>query len=331
MNWNIIRIYLRLGRIHSAVLTGLAPAVAAAATGTSLSIYHYLELFLIGLLFHFYLFVYNELRDIAVDKTSGKLKGKPLVDGSITIKSAKTIVFSSIALTLILSIVFFQEKAVMLIPISLLAFLFGGLYDILGKRFPHADYFIATSFFFLTIYGGFSVSQDLNVLVYVIGVLAFMQMLFQNIVAGLKDVDHDYLAGGTSTPIRMGVKIEGKRVLISKKFIAYVSILKMINIFLLITPFIYRMMPFESWQFFISLLLIVIAIFFMIRFLTIKLFDREKIMRSIGFHEMFMFMVIPFILFTYIGLVGMLFLVFFPVIWLGVFLSLLYRRLMPVI
>ena len=95
MNWNIIRIYLRLGRIHSAVLTGLAPAVAAAATGTSLSIYHYLELFLIGLLFHFYLFVYNELRDIAVDKTSEKLKGKPLVNGAIAIKSAKTITLPS--------------------------------------------------------------------------------------------------------------------------------------------------------------------------------------------------------------------------------------------
>jgi 4-hydroxybenzoate polyprenyltransferase len=331
MDWNRLRKYLRLTRIHSAVLTSLTPVVAAAAANASLPIYHYIQLFLIGLLFHFYIFIYNELRDISIDKTSEKLKEKPLIDGSVTVKNAKIIIVSSIILILILTIVFFQEKIIILIPISLLALLFAGLYDIFGKRFSHADYLLAASIFLLAIYGGFSVLQELTVIIYIICALAFMQVLIQNIIAGLKDVDHDYLIKCMSTPSRMGVKTEGKYILITKKFIAYISILKIIQIILLITPFVYSIITFESWQFLASLLLIIIALFFMIQFLTIKVFDREKIMRAIGFHEMFTFMVIPFILFSYTGIGGMLFLIFFPVIWLGVFLIILYGRLMPII
>ena len=107
MNLNTIRTYLRLGRIHSSVLTGITPCVVAAATGVTLSIYHYLELFIIGIIFHIFLFVYNELRDLTIDKASDKLKGKPLVDGSVTVGSAKIIVILSIVLA-ILSI--FLEK-----------------------------------------------------------------------------------------------------------------------------------------------------------------------------------------------------------------------------
>jgi len=331
MNWNIIRTYLRLGRIHSSVLTGITPCVVAAATGVTLSIYHYLALFIIGILFHIFLFVYNELRDITIDKASDKLKGKPLVDGSITVGSAKTIVILSIVLISILTIVFFRERAIMLMPIILLMILFGGLYDILGKRFLHADYFIATSLFLLAIYGGFSVTKNLSALVYIICALAFIQMLAQNIVAGLKDVGHDYLAGGISTPLRMGVKIKEKNILIPKKFITYITVLKIIHIILILTPFIYRMISFETWQIVIVIVLIALTIFFMTQVLTIKIFKREKIMRAIGFHEMFAFIVVPFILFSYIGIVGLLVLVFLPVVWLGIFLILLYGKLMPVI
>ena len=331
MVWKKLRLYLRLGRVHSSVLTALAPVIAAIATNISLSIYHYIELFLIGFIFHIFLFVYNELCDVKIDKTSKKLKGKPLVDGSINLRSAKSIVISSIVIILLLNIVFFKEKSIILIPIILLAFLFGGLYDFFGKHFFHADYFIALSYFSLTIYGGFSVSQNPNILVYIIGSIALMQMLFQNIVAGLKDVDHDYLAGGISTAIRFGVKIKKERLLFTKKFLIYLVILKIIYLYLLISPFVYNMVPYESWQLFFSVFLIVLTIFFMSRFLLIKQFVRERIMRAIGFHEMFTFMVLPFILFGYIGIFGLLILVFLPVVWLGVFLILLYGRLMPVI
>ena len=54
-------------------------------------------------------------------------------------------------------------------------------------------------------------------------------------------------------------------------------------------------------------------------------------MRAIGFHEMFSFMVIPFIIFVYIDIAGLLILVFSPIVWLGIFLIFLYGKLMPAI
>ena len=326
---NTIKTYLRLGRFHSSVLTGVTPCVVAAATGATLSVYYYIVLFIIGITLHISGFVFNELSDLTIDKTSDKLKGKPLVEGSVTVGMAKKIVIFSIIFTLVLTIVFFRERAIVLIPTIFLMALFGGLYDKAGKRFPHSDYFIATSVFFIALFGGLSVTYNLNFLVYVICALAFVQMLVQNIVAGIKDVDHDYLAGGISTPLRMGVKIKDKNILIPKSFITYIIALKIIHLILIFIPFYYHLIPFETWQLYIVIILAALTILFIIKILSTKKFIREKIMRVIGFHEMFAFMVVPFILFSYIGMIGLLVLVFLPVIWLGVFLILLYGKLMP--
>jgi 4-hydroxybenzoate polyprenyltransferase len=324
-----IKAYLRLGRVHSSVLTGVTPCVVAAAIGIELSIYHYIGLFIIGLFYHITGFVYNELCDLKIDKASDKLKGKPLVNGSVTVGRAKTIVIFSIVIIFMLTIVFFRERAIILIPIIFFTLLSGGLYDLFGKRFPHLDYFFAASIFFLAFYGGLSVTYSFSSLAYIICALAFIQMLLQNIVAGIKDVDHDYLAGGISTPLRMGVKIKGKNILIPKGFIAYITSLKMIHVVLIFIPFYYKLIYFENWQVYLVIILAALTIFFMVKLLTAKFFSREKIMRAIGFHEMFAFMVVPLILFSYIGIVGALILVFLPVVWLGVFLILLYGKLMP--
>jgi 4-hydroxybenzoate polyprenyltransferase len=324
-----INAYLRLGRVHSSVLTGVTPCVVAAATGIAISVYHYLGLFIIGITLHISGFVFNELNDLPIDKASDKLKGKPLVDGSVSLGNAKKMIIFSIILTIVLTIVFFRERAIILIPLIFLMFLSGGLYDIIGKRFPHSDFFIAASLFFIALYGGLSVTYDLNFLVYIICFLAFVQMLAQNIVAGIKDVDHDHLAGGISTPLRMGVKVKGKNIFIPKGFIAYISVLKIIHLILIFIPFYYGLVSFENWQLFIVIFLAALTIFFMAKILTSKIFSRDKIMRAIGLHEMFAFMVIPFILFAYIGVVGLLILVFLPIVWLGIFLILLYGKLMP--
>lgn len=326
-----IKTYLRLGRIHSAVLTGLAPVCAAAATGITISLYHYLELFLIGFLFHVYLFVLNEVQDVKIDKISKDLKSKPLVNGSVSVRGARAVVISSFVLVLVLTPVFFLNKAIILIGISLAAFLLGWIYDYFGKKLPHADYPLGLMLFFVALYGGFSVTTDFNPFVYIIALLAFTQTLIQNIIAGLKDVDHDFVAGGLSTSLRFGVRVRGERFLVSKSFIAYVFLLKITHISLTVLPFATGWIAYEKWQFYLVILFIAIAVVFMIRLLTMKIFNREKIMRAIGFHEMFTFMVIPLLLTSLIGYMAALFLIIFPVVWLGLFLIIMYGRLMPAI
>jgi 4-hydroxybenzoate polyprenyltransferase len=331
MLWAKIKTYMRLGRIHSSVLTGLAPVCTAAAMGISLPAPHYLLLFIIGFLFHIFLFVFNEIRDIDVDSTSTSLEAKPLIDGSMSIKKAKIFMYSSVVLIFLLTLVFFLDRAFILIIVSMAAFIFGGLYDILGKSFPHSDYFISFMIFFIALFGAFSVATTLSLFVIIISLLALTQMLINNIIAGLKDVDHDFIAGGMSTPLRVGVLVKGERFIVSKSFVTYLTFLKIIHISLTIIPFMTVLMPFEIWQFYIVTILIAIALIFMIRLLTFKTFNREKIMRAIGFHEMFAFMVIPFLLLGYIGYISALFLVLFPAVWLGIFLKIMYGKFMPAI
>lgn len=331
MLWKTIKNYLKLIRIHSAVLSGLAPVCIAASTGIDVTIIHYIELFIIGLLVHVYFFVLNEIKDVEFDKKSKDLSQKPLLNGSIKIEKACYVVISSVILVLIFTFIFFYDRLYILLALSLASFLFGGLYDIYGKKLPHADYLTALTVFFMALYGGFSVTTNLGLLTYIIALLALVQMLINNIIAGLKDVDHDFIAGGLSTPLRMKVKVEGEFFHVSKRFIAYIVFLKIIHIFLTILPFTMNLIVYETWQFYIVLILIFIAVVFMIRFLTIKKFEREKIKRAIGFHEMFAFMVVPFILVGFIGPIATLFLIVFPVIWLGVFLIIMYGRLMPAI
>jgi 4-hydroxybenzoate polyprenyltransferase len=331
MLWKKIKNYLKLVRIHSAVLSGIAPVCIAASTGLNVTIFHYIELFIIGLLVHTYFFVLNEIKDIEFDKKSKNSSEKPLLNGSINIKQAYYLVILSVVLVMIFTFIFFYDRLYILLIVSLASFLFGGLYDVYGKKLPHTDYLTALTVFFMALYGGFSVTINLGLFSYIIILLAFFQMLINNIIAGLKDVDHDFIAGGLSTPIRMKVKVEGELFLVSKRFFAYITSLKIVHISLTILPFTMNLIVYENWQFYIVLILIFIAVVFMIRFLTIKKFEREKIMRAIGFHEMFAFMVIPFILYGFIGTLATIFLVVFPVIWLGVFLIVMYGRLMPAI
>jgi 4-hydroxybenzoate polyprenyltransferase len=331
MHLKRFREYLKLGRMHSAVLMGLAPVCVAAATGYNISLYHYISLFLIGLLFHIYSFVLNEVQDLKIDKTSKNLETKPLVGGLISLKSARAIVFSSATLVIILSIVLFPQKTFILIPVSLLAFALGAIYDTYGKKIPHADYFLATMIFLVALYGGFSVKINIGTLSYIIALLAMSQALINNIIAGLKDVDHDFIASGLSTPLRLKVKLKGELFFVSIRFIIYICVLKIVHIFLTIYPFVYHKVVYESWQFYLVIFLIFLALIFMIRFLTFKKFKREKIIRAIGFHEIFAFMVIPFILLGIIGPIAAIFLVFFPIVWLGIFLIIIYGRLMPII
>lgn len=323
--------YLRLTRIHSAVLTGLAPVCVAIAMMETLPLIHYLTLFTIGLLFHIYLFVYNEICDITIDRESKNLKQKPLVNETVSLIDAKRIVLVSITGLFLGTILVFPEEIMFLIPITIGALLFGGLYDQYGKYVPHADYLIAAMMFFVALYGAYSVNSSPTLFSISIAFLAFIQLLINNIISGIKDVDHDFIQGGKSTPLRLGVHVKENDLHISKTFISYIVGLKTIQVLGIFLPFAYNLFYFQSWQLLIVSILCSLTIILLIQLLLLASFKRDYIMRLIGFHEMIIFMVIPVMLYTFIGIAGMVFLLVFPVLWLGIFLKLLYGRLMPTI
>lgn len=324
--------YLKLGRMHSAVLLGLAPICTALTTGIKASLSHYFVLFVIGLFFHVFLFVLNEVRDVSVDKAAIDLSQKPLVEGSISVKQGWLVVVVSMIMVALLIVVFFYNQSFYLLGIAGLAFIFGGVYDCWGKRIPHADYTISMMIFLVALFGAFSFDvEKVSLLSLVVALLALFQMVMNNVLAGVKDVGHDFSAGKLSTPFRLGVQVENGVLRYSKRFVVYVALLKLVHIVLALSPFFLLGRAFVWWQLLILFIFIVVAVGFLVKLFRISVFKRERIMQVIGFHEIFAFFVVPVVLFEFVGFWGMVFLLVLPVLWLGTFLKMMYGRLMPVI
>ena len=99
-NIEMIREYLKLARSFNAVLTGVSPVMGAIAMEQYNLITLFL-LFLIGFFGHTFGFVFNDIIDYKIDKTSSEISDRPLISGTISIKKAWIFAIISIALAFI--------------------------------------------------------------------------------------------------------------------------------------------------------------------------------------------------------------------------------------
>jgi 4-hydroxybenzoate polyprenyltransferase len=232
--------YLKVARIHSAVLTGMTPVLGAIVTNYYNPIV-LLILYLIGICTHIFGFTLNEYLDVDIDKKSKDLKNKPLVKGTISKQGALTFAFSAIIVGYLLIFILINSFccpgffAIIFYTLSWLAI---GLYDLTSKKLRGTDIILALWIGLLGLFGGFAVSTSPDGRVFIIGALAFFQLWIQNVLAGLKDVQHDELGSGTTASLRMGVRIENNRLIVPLRFQAYVYFLKFMHAFVILQAFL---------------------------------------------------------------------------------------------
>lgn len=334
---NIVREYARLGRLHSSVLSGLAPAIGAMVMGLE-ELLLLILLFTIGVMTHIFGFVANEYIDLELDKHSKALKNKPLVKGTITKKGALYYLSSAIVIAYVLTFIFIYLNSndfgliEILVPILLLSLSWVsiGLYDLVSKKIIGSDILLALWPFFLVLFGGSIISLELTPLLCIVAGLAFMQLLIQNIMAGLKDLEHDQKGGGISTPIRFGVKLTKNTLVVSKGFQAYIIGLKIIYIGLIFIPVRIDWVQWGPFQ-----IVLIFQPIFITSYLTYLIcrshpfFNRQGIIRLIGAHEILAYSIIPLLIMYEIGLWPTLILLILPIIWLAIFLRWMYGGLMP--
>ena len=87
--------YLKVARLHSAVLTGVTPVLGAIVTGCYEPIV-LVTLYIIGVCTHIFGFTLNEYLDVDIDSRSEELKNKPLVKGTISKEGALAFAFGAI-------------------------------------------------------------------------------------------------------------------------------------------------------------------------------------------------------------------------------------------
>lgn len=326
--------YLRLSRVHAAASESLLVLIAALLMGqkdTNLLII----LFVIGILYHVYLFVLNEYADIEVDKLSKDLTKKPLVSGDISPRSALGVVISAAIATFLLTIIFFQSVSAVLF--LTLALIFGALYDFYGKKIiGYSDLLVAASLAFIFLYGAGTVSNQLTNIVYIIAGTIFVAIVFANAIeGGLKDVDHDYLGGARTLATIMGVTVKERALQITKRFRFFgYSLIGICFVLLLFLGYQDEVNLFGAD--YVKLTIIAVMIVVMLatsyKLLNLKIFDRTKIKRLYAILNSAGGVTLLIILVPLIGIEVTLILLVVPISWYVAFNIVLYGKpLQPVV
>ena len=245
-------------------------------------------LFIIGLLCHIFGFVLNEYMDINVDKKSFDLKDKPLVKGTIKKKYALFIAIFSCVFAFSITIIIFKNNILPLIFLALSALLCV-LYNIYSKKILYPEFLLSGGILFIFLYGASTISYDFTSLIYIASFVYFFQIIFSDSIEGaIKDIVHDNLVNAKTTAIKMGVKIENGILKITTKFERYAYVLKLIFIGLIVVLFSLQIEYYQD-EYLFHILLLILFTFILFRvtykFIQYQTFNRKKLIKLFGIHE----------------------------------------------
>ena len=300
----MIREYLKLARSFNVVFTGLAPVIGAIAMG-EFNVSMLFLLFLVGFWGHTFGFVYNDIHDYPIDKSSKEISDRPLVSGTISIGQAWVFAVLAVVSALIVSLIV-GVLTHQFYPIIILAVAAGFiiLYDVIGKKYPFTDVFVSLGVFFLILYGASTTVPNLTLispLAWIVCTLGGIQVFFMQVAGGIKDIENDSLRGVRTMAVRLGVRVTDGRLHVSSsyKVIAYgIQVLDIIVVFL---PFFIiwnarGLTPWELGQWAVLFCLGVVMLLLSHRLLSMSVFERGRARMLIGSHYMVNFAMVPIML-----------------------------------
>ncbi len=307
-------------------LGGLAiPPVIAALTVGTFDLFTLSLLFLLGAYSSIFGFVLNDYIDVEVDKKSKELKDRPLVSGSISQQTALWICFTMIMLTFVTFFVLFYGKVItplrfLSVICILIAWILGSIYDVYGKKIFASDILVALSVAFIFLIGAFALNKQPTLFTWIIFVLTFNNLFHMNAIeGGIKDADHDVLMNVNNIALRSGVSVNGKNLIIPTSFKLLSMLVRISSIILLFIPFIFFNNSFFYWQLVILAVASAGVLFFSMKLLSLKQFDRSKIRKYISIQSFLRYSLVPLMLLPIIDVIPTLILIFLPILWYLVF------------
>jgi 4-hydroxybenzoate polyprenyltransferase len=310
----MLREYLKLSRSFNAALTGAAPALGGIANG-GYEIWHLFILFLIGFLGHSYGFALNDILDLKIDQISKELYDRPLVSKNISLTKAWVFTFANLfgAIVLAIALAVYTTSYFPLVFLFISAGLIT-LYDIVSKKYPGMDIFVASGVFALILYGVLTISRDITLLAWIVCFLGSIQVLFMQFIAGgLKDIDHDSTAGANTLAIKLGVRENNKKLTIPPGFRTLAYGIQGIDICILFLPFILVFSPLSFFHYIQILFLFLLCLFMLWiskRLVNLKQFDRDTLRKYIGSHYLINYSLVPLMLMALTPWVGLLIFLF---------------------
>ena len=301
----MIREYLKLARSFNAVLTGMSPVMGAIAL-RQYDILTLILLFLVGFFGHTFGFVFNDIIDYDIDKSSKEISDRPLVSGTITRRNAWIFSFIAMGIAFVIAL-YLAVSTGHLYSLAILAVsaFFIILYDLVSKKVLFTDFFVSLGIFFLVIYGASVTTgslSDLTPLTWAVCTLAAIQVLFMQFIAGgMKDIENDYRHGARTMAIYMGVRVVEGKLIVSPSYKTLSYGLQLIDLGVVFLPFYFLWTPpiepiFQYIQWIALLLVGVLMLFLSHQLLTMDHFERRKARMYIGSHYMINFTLVPIML-----------------------------------
>ena len=333
MKMTDFREYLKLMKLHSVGFTTVIPVIGAAATG-SMGWLLFGELVFIGFLVHVFGFTMNEYRDVEVDRLAKELNEKPLVKGTISPGTAFLIFVVTGISALVVNLIMIRES--LSFALLVLSFVFAIIYNLYSKKKGYMEFSLAAWTFFLVLSGNAAVNGDVNGLGIMVAAIASFQILFNTGISGaFKDIDHDPVGAGATTPLRMGVRVENGRIHVSKRFIAYSFAVKSAQIGVTLLPIILGTVRSSENEYLfkiISILVLSITVSYLTKyFLTIRYFKRDRVLKPLAAIEVFSYMMVPVMLLGVIDWQMAAVLALYPFAVAVPLVPIIYRKLIPVV
>jgi 4-hydroxybenzoate polyprenyltransferase len=314
--------YAKLSSAHFIFLTAIVPVTGAIAMGEK-NLFLLTIVFLIGLTAHVFGFALNHYKDIEVDRLIYHINKRPLPSGTISKKHALLYIVTVLFFGCIITFAFY---GVLLLLLYLFGIFLASLYDLYSKKISGMDFILAASVTTGLIFGAATVSFQFPRLLLILSVLAFLQTLNLNLVAGgIKDADHDYLIKSQHLSTRLGVRVEHDvlRIPNSFRFIAY--LLGFLYAFFVLAPVLLGLIVLDIVLFFILVLINILFFIVTFKMVHLKSFDRQEIRKYVVLQYTINWSNIPILLMSSAPWAGLM--ILYPIIGLVISNMFLYRTI----
>ncbi len=312
--------YAKLSSAHFIFLTAIVPVTGAIAMGEK-NLFLLTVLFFIGLTAHIVGFALNHYRDVEVDRLIYHINRRPLPSGTITKKHALLYILTVFFFGCIMTVAFY---GFVLLFLYLLGIFLASLYDLYSKKISGMDFILAAALTTALVFGAATVTFQFSALLYILCVLAFLQTLNLNLIAGgIKDADHDYLVKSQHLSTRLGVRVEQGVFCIPKSFKIIAYVLVFLYSFFVLTPVIYGVIALESVL--VIILFLISILFFIVTFKMLQLttFDRQEIRKYVVLQYTINWSSVPILLMSTAPWAGLM--ILYPIIGLIVSNLFLYK------
>ena len=312
--------YAKLSSAHFIFLTALIPVTGAIIMNEK-NLFLLTIVFIIGLSAHIFGFAFNHYNDVKIDGLIHHQTNRPLPSGSISKKQALIFIILVFLLGFILTLYFYGLK---LLLIYIIGLYLAGIYDTYSKKISGTDFILAGSVTTGVIFGAATVSFNFTSLVYIFCILAFIQTLNLNLIAGgIKDADHDFKIKSKHISTRLGVKAENGVIFVPNSFKILAYLFGLIYAFFVLIPVILGVIKLNVILFFI--LIVINVLFFIITYkmLNLKRFNRQEIRKYVVLQYIINWLNIPILIMSITAWGGLI--IMYPIFGLIISNLLLYK------